>query len=212
MKRAVIIGAGDAARMTSYILGLYEDIEIIGFIDNDESTHKSILNGYPVLGSDKELEHIYNEGTKHAIIGIGNPGVRCRIFKQLSDIGYQFINAIHPTAIFTPSVKIGKGVIVLPGCIIADDPIIKDNVFIGQGVVIGHGSVINNDCLIGGRASLGADVDIDERVLVGWASVIGPKVKVGKDSIIGAGAVVLSDTADKSVMVGNPARIVKYNE
>lgn len=51
---------------------------------------------------------------------------------------------------------------------------------------------------------IGNDVWIGNRV------IILPGVKVGNGAIIGAGAVVSKDVPDMAVVVGNPARIVKY--
>ena len=41
-------------------------------------------------------------------------------------------------------------------------------------------------------------------------TIIGP-VRVGNNVTIGAGSVVVKDIPDNAVVVGNPARIIKYN-
>jgi len=43
-------------------------------------------------------------------------------------------------------------------------------------------------------------------------SVIDSTVTIGKVVTIGAGAVILKDIADYSVVVGNPGRLIKYND
>lgn len=41
--------------------------------------------------------------------------------------------------------------------------------------------------------------------------VIIGNVHIGNNVIIGAGSVVVKDVPDNAVVVGNPARIIKYN-
>ena len=95
---------------------------------------------------------------------------------------------------------------------------------IGGGTRFPHralGVVINKDCVIGENCTIGKGVVIGGRsgnpvvpiigdsVLVGSnAVVIGP-VKIGKGAQIGAGAVVVHDVPEYSVVVGNPAHVIK---
>ena len=50
---------------------------------------------------------------------------------------------------------------------------------------------------------------IECNVSVGPYSLIGPKVKIGKNSIIGARTVVIKDVPPNVIVAGNPAKIVK---
>jgi maltose O-acetyltransferase len=54
-----------------------------------------------------------------------------------------------------------------------------------------------------------ADVTIEDDVWVGAQAVILPGIRVGKSSIIGAGAVVTRDVPPFSVAVGNPACVIR---
>ena len=46
---------------------------------------------------------------------------------------------------------------------------------------------------------------------MGANSTILYDVNIGNNVIIGAGSVVVKDVPDNAVVVGNPARIIKYN-
>jgi acetyltransferase-like isoleucine patch superfamily enzyme len=53
-----------------------------------------------------------------------------------------------------------------------------------------------------------APVEIGDRVFIGYGAVIMPGIKVGSDSVIGAGAVVTKDVPSNSVAAGVPARLI----
>lgn len=102
---------------------------------------------------------------------------------------------IHPAA------TIGKGLVI-------------DH---GMGVVIGETAVLGDNCTLYQNVTLGGTgkdqgkrhPTLGNNVLVGTgAKVLGP-FKVGDNSRIAAGAVVLSEVPEDSTAVGVPARIVK---
>lgn len=53
---------------------------------------------------------------------------------------------------------------------------------------------------------------IGNNVSVGCHVTIIGNINIGNNVIIGAGSVVVKDIPDNAVVVGNPARIIKYNE
>jgi maltose O-acetyltransferase len=52
-------------------------------------------------------------------------------------------------------------------------------------------------------------ITIEDNVWIGGLAVICPGVRVGQDSVIGAGAIVTKDVPPGSIAVGNPARVVR---
>lgn len=54
------------------------------------------------------------------------------------------------------------------------------------------------------------NVIIDDGCWIGEKVCILPGVRIGKKSIIGAGAIVTKSIPDYSIAVGNPARVIKY--
>jgi hypothetical protein len=54
-----------------------------------------------------------------------------------------------------------------------------------------------------------ARIVLEENVWVGDSAIVCKGVSIGRNSIIGAGAVVASDIPANSIAVGNPARVVK---
>ena len=52
-------------------------------------------------------------------------------------------------------------------------------------------------------------VNIDDGVIISPGSIITAGTKIGKNCIIGAGSVVSTNIPDNSVVLGNPARVIK---
>lgn len=96
--------------------------------------------------------------------------------------------------------KIGKGFFIRHyGTINIGPASIGSNVTIFQGVTIGMGYTGRHK----GCPTIG-----DNTVIFAGASVIG-KIIVGKNVIVGANSVVVSDIPDNAVIAGIPAKIIK---
>ena len=89
----------------------------------------------------------------------------------------------------------------------------------GMGIVIGETAEIGDDCLIYHGVTLGGTgkekgkrhPTLGNNVLVGnGARILGP-FKVGDNSRIASGSVVLSEVPPNSTVVGVPAQVVKIN-
>lgn len=51
-------------------------------------------------------------------------------------------------------------------------------------------------------------VTIEDNVFIGASAIVLPNVKIGKNSIIGAGTVVTKDIPENSIVAGNPAKVI----
>ncbi len=89
------------------------------------------------------------------------------------------------------------------------------NTRIGKHVIIHSGSVIEHDNVLDGFVNVAPRVSTAGNVKIGKASyiytgaVVIPKITIGKNAVIGAGAVVLKDVEDNSTVVGVPAKVIK---
>lgn len=91
---------------------------------------------------------------------------------------------------------------------------------IGNFVLMGHRTTIMSDdhvfedpdkpILVQGR--VGQEVVIGDDVFIGSNVFIGKGIQVGKGAVIGAGSVVTKDVEPYAIVVGNPARVLKYRK
>ena len=80
--------------------------------------------------------------------------------------------------------------------------------------------LIGKCCHIGANAVIAGVLEppsnipciIEDYVLIGANAVILEGVRVGANSVIGAGSIVLHDVPPNSVVVGNPGKIIKERD
>lgn len=92
------------------------------------------------------------------------------------------------------------------------DIYIGNNVLIGPNVIIDAGTHPINPIIRKKQAQFNVPVYIEDNVWIGGGSIILPGVRIGKNSVIGAGSVVTKDIPENVVAVGNPCRILRKIE
>lgn len=172
------------------------------------------LNGYEniiFLDDKKGLKFNENLEKFDIIIAIGDNLVRSNLQNRVLNFGFNVVSLVHPNAIISKSVTIGKGVVIMPGAII------NAKVNIGNGVIINSGAVIEHECCIGDFAHISPNASLAGNVKVGALSHVGigasviQNINIGKNSIIGAGSVVIKNIKDETIAVGVPAKAIKSN-
>lgn len=190
-----LYGASGHAKVIMDILEANQ-IRIDGLIDDNPEINE--LLGYPVFHQCNDLSPL--------IISIGNNQIRRRIAEKLD---VEFGTAIHPSAVVSPSAKIGEGTVVMPGAVINADAVIGKHCIINTGASVDHECIIGDYVHISPHATLCGNVHVGEGSWVAAGSVVLPGVKIGKWSVIGAGSVVAKDIPDGVLAVGNRCKVLK---
>lgn len=199
-----LFGASGHGKVIKEILHA-NGVKVKAFID--DAPDVSTCSGRPVVHK--------SEGLSPIIVSIGANGVRRMIVDRLmadaEEGGHRlkFGIAIHPSAVVSPSAKIGEGTVVMAGAVINADAVIGRHCIINTGASVDHECVIGDYCHIAPGARLCGQVHVGEGTLFGVASCAIPCVHIGNWCTIGAGAVVVSDVEAEKTAVGVPARIIK---
>ena len=122
-------------------------------------------------------------------------------------------NALRSLYVFylrTAGVKIGTNTMISLG---AKIDVRRGSISIGDNCLITSGSkILSHDGsmrLIDPSDDGSGHVRIGNNVFIGVNAIILRNVTIGDNSVVGAGAVVPDDIPENSVVLGNPARVVK---
>ena len=119
---------------------------------------------------------------------------------------------------------IGKNCNICAHCLIEGGAVIGDRVTIKSGVFVWDGVVLGDDVFVGPgvaftndlypRSKVRKDSFPETRVnayaSIGANATILAGITIGKSAMIGAGSVVVNDVPENTVVVGNPAKIIRY--
>ena len=209
--RSVIIGEGKYGEV--YLNYLKEaGVEVIGFLDDDPKVQHKEYDGVPVLGPISKLRDLrQTHGVEAVYCPLGNNELRVKFLREAKGLGYLTPNYIHPSVIISPNVKIGDGVYILLGSHIMPCTVIEDYVMISMNVNIAHHSLLKTGTFLSTGCNFGASIVAEDFAYCGIGSTIMTGLKrLGKDCLIGAGAVVIKDVPDGAIVAGVPAKIIKY--
>lgn len=175
------------------------DIKIKAFIDQDIT--KNECYGFPVFNN-------LPEDKEKLVISIGNNLTRKKISEQIKNL---IGTLIHPKSIVSDSVNIEEGTVVMGGVVINADTTIGKHCIINTNASVDHDCIIEDFVHISPNSALAGGVKVGEGSQIGIGASVIQGIKIGKWCVIGAGAVIIADIPDYSVVVGNPGRIIKKN-
>lgn len=207
MQKVVFIGSGGVAReVTSWAKFL---VNIAGYATLDAAEHaKFALPGEPL--SDDITPEL--AGTDLAVLAIGLPGVRRKLYERLTARGFRFVSLCHPSAVVADNVEIGEGSIICPLVNLSPNVVLGRLTYVNFCVGIGHDAVLGDFVQINPGVQIGGFAKIGAGVLVGSGATIREGVEVGDEARIGSGSVVLGRVRSDATVMGNPAKRLRAFE
>lgn len=116
-------------------------------------------------------------------------------------------------------VEIQKGASIGRNCKISSHTFICEGVHIGDGVFVGHNVSFINDLYprsVNPDGSMQTEADwkvvetfVEEGASIGTSATIVGGVRIGAGALVGAGSVVTRDVPPRSVVAGNPAKVIR---
>ncbi|MEL3711031.1 acetyltransferase [Staphylococcus borealis] len=202
-KPIIIIGKGGHSKVIKDIIETTQQYYIVGYLDNainEYYTEENIF--YDSLDNIKQYKDDYL-----FIIAIGNNHVRKKLFNQLEIKIEQYATLIHPTAIVSPSARIGNGTVVMPNAVVNADSIVGKHAIVNTGAIIEHDNQIGDYVHISPNATLAGGVKVGDASHIAINAAVIPLVEIGKRCVVGAGATVINNVKSESTVVGTPAKI-----
>lgn len=134
---------------------------------------------------------------------------RVEIQEYLQACGLTPLVARHRSAFVADDAKIGGGSQVLAHSAVCVETVLGRGCIINTGATVDHECRLDDGVHVAPGAHLAGCVEVGAYAMIGAGAVVSPRVKIGKNALVGAGAVVVEDVAPDTVVVGNPARILR---
>jgi len=212
MSKLFLWGAGGHAKVVLDIARALDRFSGVEFIDEDAGRAGEEFCGCRVLGSleigSPEIACLTARDGDVMVISIGSNRTRARCAGIARSRGWQLATLIHPSAVVSPSARIGAGTVVMPR---AD---VNAGAEIGENSIINTAALVEHDCRIGDHVHLspgtilGGAVRVESFAHMGLGSIALPGSTIGSDAVVGAGAVVLRSVGRGETVVGMPARSI----
>lgn len=193
----VLIGARGLARE---LLGYLEDdprYRVICALDEDTS---ATLPGCEVMSPSDWRGH-----GESAIFTVGYPEFKREVLERYARFDFQWQTYIHPQAIISKHANVGIGCIFAPFAVVAGNASLGNFVFMNVYSAVGHDSSVGSFSSLMPYACAEGYASVGEECLIATGAKVLPHFRIGDRSRVSAGAVVMRDMPQDTLIHGNPA-------
>lgn len=204
----VVFGAGAQGRITLEVVQAMSPSARCWLADDSAEMIDQQVGGVRVVGRE-QLAPLANRDDMATIVAIGQTPNRLRVANELAALGLRFANAVHPSAVVSPSARLGVGVLVGPQAAVCSQATVGNHVIVNTGAVVEHDCVLEEGVSLAPGALLTGRVRIGRGAFIGAGAKINPRLTIGAGAIVGAGAVVTRSIEAGQLAYGVPARAIR---
>lgn len=208
MEKIIIFGNGQMADIAYFYLTQDSSYEVVGFCVDKEFLKEDTFNKLPIVAFE-DVKQIFPPEKFKMFLPLSYKNVnklRAEKYQQAKDKGYRLISYISSKAMVWPGLNLGENCFVLENNVIQPFTEIGNDVILWSGNHIGHHSRIMDHCYLASHIVVSGRVTIGPYCFIGVNATIRDNITIGESSVIGAGALILRDTQDKSVYIGQEAK------
>ena len=210
-KDIVLIGGGGHAKVVFNTLVRLNSWNIIGYTDFKDSEIRSL----EYLGTDEVLKDIVKT-VRTAVIAVGqikSYKPRYNLYIKIKELGFSLPPITAKSAVIMQNVSIGDGTYI------GEQVYVGPDVKIGVMDIINTGSIVEHDSQIGDfvhlsiNSTLAGNTRVGNGTFIGMGANVSNGITIGENVTVAAGTIVRKYTESRSLIYGNPARIIKnYNK
>jgi UDP-perosamine 4-acetyltransferase len=210
MKRPIIIiGAGGHAKVVAdALLAAHEPVE--GFTDAESSRRGAMILGIPILGGDDVVlaRGVQSVRLANGIGSVESTARRREVFMHFRELGFRFVTVVHPRATVSPSAVLAEGVQVMAGAVIQAGAVAGENAIVNTSAIVDHDCRIGAHCHLAPGCVLSGGITIGDGSHIGAGSTVRQGLNLGPNTVVAAGAAVVSDHVGGATLAGVPARLL----
>lgn len=206
MKKIVIFGAGDIARLAKFYFDSDSDLYVEAFcVDKAYRKEESFLE-LPVLDFET-IEKRFSPKTHGMFVALSYNKMnhlRADKYHAAKDKGYQLVTYQSSHCTYLSQFKPGDNCFILENNTIQPYVKIGNNVTLWSGNHIGHDSVVRDHTFISSHVVVSGHCEVGSYCFLGVNSTLRNSIKIANDCLIGAGAILMKDTKPGEIHL--PAR------
>lgn len=211
MDDLVIIGAGDTGRELIDIVERINSVKLtwnlLGFVDDNDDIQGSLVEGFKVLGKTALLNDV--KEPIFVICSISTGAIKKRVLSKINNPLIKYATLIDPNVTLCKGCIVEEGSVIYPGVRLAINSHINKHSYVGFNSTIGHDTVVGDYCDVYPGVNVSGKVVLEECVDLGTGARIIQSIRIGRNTVVGAGAVVIRNISDYCVAAGVPAKIIK---
>jgi sugar O-acyltransferase (sialic acid O-acetyltransferase NeuD family) len=208
----VIFGAGDIARLADYYFMNDSEHRVVAFAVDHDYLRGGAFLGRPLIDFALVSERFppSDFGLFVALSYAKMNRARAAKYAEARAKGYTLVSYVSSRCTFLSEQPAGANCFILENNTVQPFVEIGEDVIMWSGNHIGHDVVVEDHCFISSHVVLSGHVHVERYCFLGVNSAVGPTVRLGQSTILGAGAVVLADTEPESVYV--PGRSIRLGK
>jgi len=205
--RVIVFGTGQIAEVAQFYLEYDGGVEVVGFAVDGVFKETEYFNERPVVAWES-LATVFSPEDVYLFAPTAfkrADGARRTRYESGKAMGFSFWTYISPNARYYGS-AVGENCFILEDNVIQPFTQIGDNVVLWSGNHVGHHSVIKSHCFVASHVVISGSVKIGEEVFLGVNATVRDNVRIGAQSVIGAGAFVSRDIEAERVVFAPESR------
>lgn len=202
----LVAASGLAREVLAALAGAPSGFEVRGMLDDAPNLQGTRVGGALVLGT---LDSATDHPDAMFLVCAGRGTSRAGLVERLAGLGVgedRFATFVHPRVSVPQTCQIGCGSVLLAGSVLTTDVVVGRHVVVMPNVTLTHDDRIADFATLCAGVSLGGHVVVGQHAYLGMNSSVREHTAIGARSVLGMGAVLLSDLPADQTWTGVPAR------
>jgi sugar O-acyltransferase, sialic acid O-acetyltransferase NeuD family len=209
MKKLVIFGAGDIARLAHHYFTHDSPHEVAAFVVDRAFRQADAFQGLPLIDAEDVTDR-FPPGDYDMFVAMSYAkmnAVRAEKYASMKAAGYRLVSYVSSRCSYLSQTPPGDNCFILEDNTVQPFVTIGNNVTLWSGNHIGHDVTIEDHCFITSHVVVSGWVRIGTRSFIGVNATLRNSITIAPETLIGAGAIIMKNTKPKQVYMPERAKL-----